>query len=509
MVAVVIDQLSSETLLRLLPALDPDGLLTAAVTRGTFFERSVYPYINTLTAPGHAAIFTGAPPSGSGIGGNEEWDAQAGVAVPTVHSPGDTVFGHDGMTVGPIRLQQKTVAQMLKQQTGGAGKVVSLSFKDRAAVFSVGAGPDVAVWFDPSIGRFTTSSFCVESVPMWLTEHQQKYPVADAIRVWEPEVPQAYEQLLGPDAAAGEDSWWGATFPHDANTTPSPMATARLLPSLSEYMVDLAQAASDFYEMGQDDVPDLLVISISGTDYVGHTFGPHSWEYADHLRRADAALGKFVATLSAKAPTQVMITADHGVAPLPEHSQAEHEHAGRLYVSLLQPNLEQHLDKSLGEADWVAAIVSGFVSFTPSAKQRPDFPRALELSRQYLLTVEGIERVHTRSEALAWSESKDPEQQVVANSFPSHTQADLIIDTRRLWIFGFGNPPSTGTHHGSRHDYDQQVPLLFVGPGIAQRRQSAPVSQLRAAPTLAHLLGVPAPPGAKEPALDVLAPTAR
>ncbi len=505
LVAVVIDQLGSDTLLRSLPALDEHGLIRTAISKGAFFERGVFPYINTFTAPGHAAIFTGAPPRTSGIGGNEDWDERVGAMVPLVHSPGHVVFGHESMTAGPTRLRQRTVAQMLEAQSP-ASKVVAVSLKDRAAVFSVGAGPDLAAWYEPALGRFTTSSFCVERVPEWLSRFQAESPPSAAIRPWVPRTPALYESLLGPDAGVGEDGPWGATFPHDPNTTDAPARMARLLPSLSEYLVALAERASVEYALGRDEAPDLLVISISGTDYVGHLFGPHSWEYLDHLRRADAALGRLIARLSSSIRTSVMITADHGVAPLPEHSQSAGHAAGRIFGQQIRAELEKLLDETVAPADWVSAIVSHFLYFTASAKQHPRYAEAVAAAQAYLSTVEGVQRVHTAGEAAAWARSDETEQRMVANSFPAGSRADLLIDTRPFWIFGYGPPPGAGTDHGSRQDYDRQVPLLFFGPGIAPYRQSQPVSQLSIAPTLCALLGVEPPPGATEPALDLPKP---
>jgi hypothetical protein len=503
LVAVVFDQLGSDTLLRSWPALDPNGALRVAASRGAFYERGVFPYLNTLTAPGHAAIFSGASPAQSGIGGNDDWDDAAGAAVSVVEGLGNAVFGHAGATVGAHRLRAETVAQSLKRHSNGAAKVVSIAMKDRAAVFSVGHGADLALWYDAALGRFTSSEYCVDELPAWVTEHQAAHPLAQLLTPWQPQSPELYEQLLGPDDAPGEGSGWEATFPHDPRTTAQPNSSLRLLPSMSNYVVALADRAVSHHQLGSDDVPDLLVVGISGTDYVGHTFGPHSWEYLDHLVRSDAAVGAWLERLERRFRLTVMLTSDHGVAPLPEYTSARGGVSGRVFPQQMQEQVEAVLDAELGASDWVAGIVGALVHFTPAAKQRADFPRALELSRAALSALPGVGEVRRVSDLVPLARAGETRHRQATASVPAGSTADLMVDTQPFFIFGYGAPPGSGTHHGSGHEYDQQVPLLFYGHGVHPSRVTSPVSQLRIAATLAGLLGVPAPSQAEAPALDV------
>lgn len=501
LVAVVYDQLGSDTLLRSLGALEPEGAIRNALRRGVYFERGTYPYINTLTAPGHAAIFTGASPRISGIGGNEEWDEAAGMALAAVESAGHRVLGDELRTAAPTRLRVPTLGEVLLRETGGRARVVAVSLKDRAAVLSAGRGPDAALWFDATLGRFTSSTYYGKTLPAWLEPWQRQHPIAEALRVWEPL--GDYTALLGPDDAVGERNFWGATFPHDPKTTPQPLKTARMSPALSEALVQLAQAATRAYRLGEDEIADLLVVSVSGTDYVGHVYGPHSWEYIDHLRRADLAVGRWLSQLSKTCSLSVMLTSDHGVAPLPEHALADGHDAGRLFREELRAHLETALDRRFGAQDWIAAQIDGFIYFTPLAEARADFAAVLETAQSTLKALPGVRNVFSAREAASWVGHADPRLAAAAESFPEGGPADLLIDTHKYWIFGFGAPPGTGTHHGSRNDYDQQVPILFYGHGVGQGRVRESVNQLRVAPTMAALLGVSAPTGATLPALPV------
>lgn len=503
LVTVVYDQLGSDTLQRLLPVLSSEGALKTAITRGAYFHSSVFPFVNTLTAPGHAAIFTGTPPSASGISGNEDFSLEHG-RVATAFSAGHFVIGNPSSQIGASRLRTQTLGAALKAAIPAA-KVASLSLKDRSAVFSAGAQVEVVVWYDATISAFTSSTYYTATLPKWLVEFQASQPIVQLLQPWHPRSPELYEKLLGPDRAPGESMWWDNGFPHDPRSAPSPAAALRLQPELSEYLVALAERTVHELEMGADDDPDLLMISISGTDYAGHDFGPHSWEYADHLLRADLAVGQFLARLESERSISVMLTSDHGVAPLPEHAAAMGHvtKPQRLSEPRMLEVVEAQLDQAFGAFDWFAAQLSPFVYFTDAARQRPDFTAVKQRARQLYADLDGVEQVYTNDQARGFVDAADPEQRMLANSFAFGTSADLLLLTKPYVIFGFGPKGSGGTHHGTHHTYDREVPLLFFGQGVGHFEQPQPVSQLQVAPTLARLLAVPAPRDARDTALDL------
>jgi hypothetical protein len=204
-VALVFDQLGSDTLLRHLSWLDPGGAMAQAIAQGVFLERSVYPYASTLTAPGHVAIHTGAAPSKSGIDNNVRWDETKGRVLGVVDEAGRLVFGRerDGVTAGPGQLLVPTVATQLKAETGGAGRVVSLSLKDRSAVLSVGAAADLVLWFDSKLGAFTSSTAWGPALPAWVRRYQAAHPLQALLTPWLPLFKERYQARLGPDAAPG------------------------------------------------------------------------------------------------------------------------------------------------------------------------------------------------------------------------------------------------------------------------------------------------------------------
>jgi hypothetical protein len=494
-VSVIVDQLGSATLLRHFDALDPKGAIRQAAERGAFFERSVYPQANTLTAPGHALTYTGTTASENGVDTNAIWDRQAGRIVQAVADVRYPVFGREasGVTAGPGRLVAPTVAEALKLHTAGAARVVSLSLKDRGAIYPAGRTADLVMWFDTDLGRFTSSGVWRSRLPEWVERYRVSHPLEALLTPWSPLSPDQYLHRLGPDDAPGEGPLPGgdSRFPHLFTRGASPWVALRSSPRLSEYLIELAGAAVLHEGLGQDDVPDLLLLSISGTDYVGHSFGPDSWEYLDHLTRADRALGLWLERLGQSLPISVLITSDHGVAPLPESRRGQP--GGRVYGSRVQHAIEARLKADFGAGSWVATVLPPYVYLSDAARRHPEFARLSRSAVEALVAMDGILGVWPIETVRKWSTSKEPLQHSLAASLPASCDADLMFITRPYHAVDIGRADGLGTHHGSPHPYDTDVPVLCWGPGVPHLRRSAAISQLSVAPTLARLLGAPPP----------------
>jgi hypothetical protein len=493
-VALVLDQLGSDTLLKHLRWLHADGAIWQAMTRGTYLEHSVYPYANTLTAPGHAAIHTGAPPSVSGVGGNSAWDARQGGPVSCIEDARHPVFGRepDGTSAGPARLLVPTVAHALKAQTGGVAKVISLSLKDRSAILSVGSAADLVLWFDSKLGAFTSSSAWGTALPAWVQRYQVEHPLTALLTPWLPHSASAYRASLGLDDAPGEGDLrgLGTTFPHGWERVAKPWSVLGCTPMLSEYLVSLAEAAVHALELGRDSVADLVALSISGTDCTGHVFGPDSWEYVDHLMRADRALGAWLKRLEETTPIAVLITSDHGVAALPESRSGP---AGRIFPQSIQERVEASLAAQLGSGPWVQGILPPYVYLTPRAREHARASQILAHALTALRKELGLRDAWPLSEVRRWASDPDPLRRSLELSLAPDTNADIMFLTLPDYPIDLADPEAKGTNHGTPYAYDRQVPVLAWGSAVPRRRQSEPVDQLRVAATLAHLLGV-APP---------------
>jgi hypothetical protein len=495
-VAVIYDQLGSENLLAHLDLLDASGAIRRAIDTGTFFERGTYPYANTLTAPGHVTVHTGAPPLVSGIEGNHVWDAGRGRALGVVEDPGRPVFGReaDGVGASPTRLRVPTLAHALRNATGGAARIISLSIKDRSAILSVGSAADLVLWYDSKLGAFSSSPVWGKALPDWLVRYQQAHPLRELFVPWVAESPDVYQARLGPDAAPGEGDFggFGVTFPHRFESAKTPLAVLHSTPMSSEYLVALTETAARELHLGEDEVPDLIALSISGTDSAGHIFGPGSWEYWDHLIRADRAVGAWLGRLERSGTISVLITSDHGVAPLPEALGAS---AGRLIPPRLERRLEDALGAQFGTGPWVASVLTPFVYLNERARRHPERARLIEVARAALSEDPALRGVWSLESVRRFGDS-DPIERSLRLSVAPDNEADLMFLAKPNYPLDLRDPPERGTNHGTPYDYDCQVPVLALGARVPRQRSAEPVDQMRVTATLAHLLGVPAPASA-------------
>ena len=487
--AVVIDQLPSWFLERHLQHLSPEGLIRQLDETGVHLERVAFSYANTNTAPGHAAIFTGAPPAVSGVVGNQVVDPERGT-IDFVDDGEHAVYGNPRDFVSPTALRVPTVGDALEAQRGEAAQVVALSSKDRAAVLSGGRGADLVLWYDAAIPGFTTSSY-YGPLPAWLAAWLAAHPIEALLTPWQASDPVLLADVAGADDAPGEGDLlgFGTTFPHDPKATSRPSSVVRLLPQHSEYLVDLARASAAALDLGGDAIPDLLIVSISGTDYVGHTFGPESWEYLDHLIRADLALGALYRELSARAPTAALLTADHGVHPLPERAGTDR----RIYPDEVAVTAQRAAEALLGEGRWVDGFDKPLVFFAPELLAHPRRDDATRAIAAAIGELWGIAAVYDLRAAERLASDPDPVRRMIARSVARGDERGLYVLVKEGVIVDEDHPRGRGTTHGTPYRRDCEVPVLFAGPGVARRRITEVLPQERVAPTLAALLGIAAP----------------
>ena len=501
-VAVVIDQLPSWALERYLPLLDADGALRHAVATGAYYERARYDYAGTYTAPGHATLFTGVLPREHGVVANEVWDPRRSKVISVVDDAEHGVLGSDEQFASPHVLRAPTVADELERETNGRALTLSISLKDRAAVLPAGQHPDLALFYDAKRGVYTTSVWYAGVVPNWLASFQSQHPILTSLGVWEPNDRAALARLLGPDAATGESDWQGLgnAFPHDPRRSPEPLTALRATPFATEYLFEVARAGVRALGLGNDEVPDLLMLSLSSVDYAGHLFGPESWEYADSLVRADRALGRFLAELPSG--TRVLLTSDHGVAPLPERSLERSRLALRLPTKKVAAAVNQVLVTKLGlTAPPVASYTEPFVYLSAEAKGSPAYPTILAAVQREFEKVSGVAAVYAVRE-LVLREPRSELEALARASITDDAAGELFVVPSELSIVDPSNPGGSGTSHGSPWGYDRFVPVLFWGHGISPRRETAEVPVLGVAPTLSALLGITAPAGARSAPLS-------
>jgi arylsulfatase A-like enzyme len=263
------------------------------------------------------------------------------------------------------------------------------------------------------------------------------------------------------------------------------------MPHLTEHMMLLAEAVADSEDIGKDDVVDLMVVSVSGTDYVGHSLGAMSWELADQLIRADRAMGALIRKLEERGPVSVLITADHGVSPLPEKNKRG---GTRLFPDAITQVAQAAAAGELGEGEWVADFASPFLYLKPGieAAQRD---KALPAIIEALSAIEGVHGAYDVREAKTWRDDPDRVKRSVALSIANDTPGALYLLPSEGCIVDEDRPRGKGTTHGTPWSHDSNVPAIFWGRGIQAKRIKEVLAQNRVAPTISKLLGIAPPKG--------------
>ena len=533
-VLVVFDQMRGDYIGRWRP-LFGEGGFKRLQDDGAWFPDCHYPYAITTTGPGHAAMLTGAPPAKTGIINNSWYDRATAKSVNCATSERyQPVPGSKSTTAGnPDRLLSPTVGDEVK--TAKRGKVFGMSLKDRGAIFPSGHKSDGAYWFS---GKFITSTYFRDTPHAWVAEFN-KGPTAASFfgKDWTRFKPEAdYVKNAGPDkvSAEGKGTGQGVAFPHP--TTGGKRAVGSEYysalansPFGNEVLLAFAKTCIAAEKLGQRaGESDLLTVSFSSNDLVGHAWGPDSQEVLDMTLRSDALMADFMKHLDAKVGKgqwAMVVTADHGICPLPEVAAKSDRYgpdakdAKRVSSVALLLGAEKHLratfakdasepkietDPKTGEEKddptrWIEAIGAPYVYLNHKLiKSRNLTPEAVaDALAGYLRKQDGIHSVYTYAQLKAGDvKADDAIGQKVLLSFYPERSGDLYLVLKPFHLIGgitIGSKIATGTTHGSPFEYDTHSTFLAYGPGIAGGKRAERVTPLHAAPILADFLAVPKP----------------
>jgi len=482
------------------------GGLKRLVDEGAWFRSAAYPYATTQTCVGHSTISTGAFPLHHGMVANAWWDRDQQKMVTCTSDPkvrnsayaGGTTKGGDSAW----RMLLPSYAEELKFQTGGTTRVVTFSLKARAAITLAGHKADAATWFDSATGVWVTSA---PYGPMpFIEEYVKQNPVAaDYGKNWSlARPPNEYwyeEKVLG----AGDVAGWNATFPfpmHGKEGATSPDEAFyqqwSTSPFADTYLTKLAETAVDSLDLGKSAGTDYLGVSYSSTDYVGHTFGPRSWEIQDMLVRLDQDLAELLTHLDEKVGRGkyvVALSGDHGVAPIPADMKRTGFDAGILRTRDLQASLEKALAPFHFAPPLIAKVSGNEVYFSKSIYQqlRAD-PAALEALLRAARSTPGVAQVFRAEELGNGVKTTGSERNAAQLSFLRARSGDLYVLQQPYWVTdGSATATShTGAGHGAAYDYDQRVPILLMGYGIVPGEYFEAATPADIAPTLGALTGV-------------------
>ena len=474
-VLITVDQLRNDYLERFAGQLS--GGLGRLSRSGAWFTNAHHDHAITETAPGHATLLAGRFPRSTGIMMN-----RAGVDDELA----PLIAGGIGPGASPKRFAGTTFVDWMTAQDPES-RAFSVSTKDRAAILPVGRSRAQVYWYSPD-GRFTTSSYYRDSLPPWVIAwNNRHFPQTFAGRSWDLLLPEnAYPE---PDSVAAEGGS-GITFPHLLPPDPSTAASiVRATPFIDDITLSFALHGVQALALGAGPHTDLLSISLSATDFIGHRYGPDSREIHDQVLRVDRAIGTFLDSLYRlrdSSRVTIVLTGDHGVGTIPELAPASMKPAPtRVSLAELIPGvraglLAAHVDTLALDIDQ-QIVVADRAAFKQAGANADS---ALNAFAAQARQIPGVLRVD-RFRALLADTLTDPIARRWAHQFPATAPIELVVTLTPLSTWG-GNIAS----HGSPYDYDSHVPLIFFGTGVRPGRYGAFVRTVDLAPTLAELAGV-------------------
>ena len=400
------------------------------------------------------------------------------------------------------RMQLPSFAEELKYQTGSATRVVTFSMKARSAITMAGHKADGVTWMDPSGALVTSAAF--GTLP-FVEEFAKNNPVTkDYGKTWTESLPRnAYlyeETAVGARAIDG----WTTTFPHplrgkEGSTQPDAVFYEQwaISPLADTYLTKLAEAAVDSLGLGKGAGTDFLGVSYSTPDYVGHAFGPRSWEIQDTLTRLDKDLGELFAYLDKKVGAGnyvVALSADHGVAPIPADMQVTGVDAGVLSLPELQDRIEKALEPFNYPRPVVARMSGNEVYFSEGIYGRlKTDPAAMKAVLDAVSTMPGVAAVYRAEDLGNGTTPISQTRKAAVLSYFAGRSGDLFVLQRPYWLTdnsADGKKAHTGTGHGTPYNYDQHVPVFLMGFGIQPGEYFEPVTPADIAPTFAALTGI-------------------
>lgn len=516
-VVITIDQFRGDYFARYREHFGPGGF-NLLLEQGANFTDCRYRHGISKTASGHAVVLTGVHANINGIINNAWVDRETLKRVNCVEDDSVQLIGRADdrggvrlpgttkpMGASPRQLLATTVGDELKLLNGERSKVIGISSKDRSAILLAGKLADAAYWMDK--GRMVTSTHYMKDLPAWVRTFNDAGRVESFFgKTWDRVLPAAaYEKLLGPDDVAGESAEWGLgrTFPKVLNGGSEKIGPVfydafECSPFKSEVLMDFARAVVENENLGGRGATDILCLSFSANDSVGHNYGPDSHEVMDMTLRTDRMLSDFFRFLDQRVGLKnctIVLTADHGIPPIPERVKTRHPgaSAGRVDNARLLKTCEAALDRAFGPQPdgrrWLVVDESSLLFLRDVLKDKGVAPAAAQqVVRDALLTLEFVEAAYTRAD-LEQGRAAGEYGPAMLLSFNAARSGDIYYQMSPFWV-----DRKQGTNHGTPYTYDVHVPLVWFGQGVTPGKYSQRVGVDDVATTLANILGLPAPP---------------
>jgi len=500
-VGIVVDQMRYDYLTRFQTKYG-DGGFMRLIKDGYNCKNNHYNYIPTYTGPGHASIYTGTTPKYHGVISNNWYSKKEKKSVycasdDTVQSVGTlTTAGQ----MSPHRMMTSTLSDENRLFTQMRGKSIGISIKDRGAILPAGHSANAAYWYQgKEEGHFITSTYYMSELPKWVKNFNKSDQVESYLKTWDTfyDINTYFES--GSDLNNFEGGFSGketATFPYDLKLLSPENGNFDILRSTpygNSIVTDFALAAIEGENLGEDNYTDILAISYSSTDYIGHNFGVNSKEVEDTYIRLDKELERLLNTLDSKIGKgnyTVFLTSDHGAVNVPSYLQSVKIPAGYLDNTKARQNFSFFMTTSFGSSELIENVSNNqvFLNRSKLKELKIDIDEIQNAIASELLTYDNIDKAYTAG-IMNSSVFTQGVELLLQNGFHQKRSGDVLLVNNPAHI----SYSKTGSTHGSGLNYDTHVPLIFYGKGIKIGSTTQKTRIVDIAPTMSALLGISFP----------------
>lgn len=474
------------------------------VNAGFFCKNTNYNYVPTYTGPGHTSIYTGTFPAVHGIIANEWYDKKTGK---TIYCTDDNTVSSIGSTskaglMSPKNMLVTTIGDELRLHTLQQSKVIGVSLKDRASILPAGHSANAAYWFDGTVGNFISSSHYVKELPQWLIDFNAKKLAESYLsKGWNTLLPiEKYTESTSDnmpfESVPNKKELPVFPYEYKSYVDKKDFTIIKATPYGNTITKDIAIAALKGEKLGKGNYTDMLCVSFSSTDYVGHSYGPKSVEIEDVYLRLDLDLKELFAVLDAevgKGNYTLFLTADHGAAEVPAYLQQQKIPAGLVEEEMVEKELKGFLYQHYGDS--LVSNISNqqvFLNHQAIKTKKLDLVDVEKKAADFMLSLEGIAETYIADDMKRFSYTNNSFKALLQNGYNFKRSGDVMF---RFNVAYFEAYMKKGTTHGAEFSYDTHVPLLFYGWGIKQGSTVDPINITDIAPTICSLLNIPFPNG--------------
>jgi len=502
-IGIVVDQMRWDYLYRYYDLYQDNGGFKRLLSQGFSCENTLIPYTPTVTACGHTSIYTGSVPAVDGITGNDWWDYQRSQMVYCTEDSSERTIGSSTAAgkMSPRNLLVTTLGDEMHLASNFHSKVIGIALKDRAAILPAGHSADGAYWYDEQTGDWITSSYYKSELPAWVKKfNARKLVDTYYAQDWNTLYPLSKYVQSAPDEEPYEFRPFGAEakgFPYSLKQFQNKnYEIIAVTPYGNTFTFEMAKAAISGEQLGTDSSTDILTISLSSPDYIGHTFGPNSVEAEDNYLRLDRDLGSFMAFLDKQfgaGQYLAFLSADHGVAQVPAFLREHKIPAGNFDDRPITAQLNALLQEKFKAEKLVIGILNYQVYLNREAIGSAHLDKGLveKEAIDFLAQQPGIDRVFSMENLNAVTLTSNVKS-ALANGYYPPRSGDIQLLFKPQWIEGFER---AGTTHGVWNPYDSHIPLIWFGWNIAAGKTNREVYMTDIAPTIAALLHIQMPSG--------------